>query len=75
MNYIPGDKVVLRGRLFANSQTHSGMDRSGTWYIYDGKLINGRYRVTSLTSRVGQLPISINISGYVNADDIHLLED
>lgn len=38
-----GDKIKLDGILFSNSQTHCGMRRRGEWFIYDGKLVNGRY--------------------------------
>lgn len=72
MEYNPGDVVELHGRLFANSQTHCGMERSGLWFIYDGKLVDGRYRVTNLLERVQRIPQSRNVSGYVNAEDISL---
>lgn len=65
-----GDKIKLDGILFSNSQTHCGMRRQGEWYIYDGKLVNGRYRVTNLESRINKYPISVNCSGYVNPSDI-----
>ena len=55
-----GDKIKLDGILYSNSQTHCGMRRSGEWFIYDGKLVNGRYRVTNLESRIGKYPISGN---------------
>lgn len=48
------------------------MRRSGEWFIYDGKLVNGRYRVTNLSSRIGKYPISVNVSGYVEPSDIEL---
>lgn len=54
-----GDKIKLDGVLFSNSQTHCGMRRRGEWFIYDGKLVNGRYRVTNLESRIGKYPISV----------------
>lgn len=59
-----GDKIKLDGILFSNSQTHCWMKRRGEWYIYDGKLVNGRYRVTNLESRISKYPISVNVSGY-----------
>ncbi len=68
-----GDKIKLDGILYANSQTHCGMRRSGEWFIYDGKLVNGRYRVTNLESRIGKYPISVNVSGYVEPEDIELI--
>ena len=68
-----GDKIKLDGVLFSNSQTHCGMCRSGEWFIYDGKLVNGRYRVTNLENRIGKYPISVNVSGYVEPSDIELV--
>lgn len=44
--------------------------KSGTYYIYDGKEINGRYRITSSAERAGKKPISDNVTGYVNKTDI-----
>lgn len=68
-----GDKIKLDGILFSNSQTHCGMRHSGEWFIYDGKLVNGRYRVTNLESRIGKYPISVNVSCYVEPGDIELI--
>lgn len=68
--YKAGDKIKLDGILFSNSQTHCGMERHGEWFIYDGKLVNGRYRVTRQESRVNVYPISVNCSGYVDPADI-----
>lgn len=71
-----GDKIKLDGILFSNSQTHCGMRRSGEWYIFDGKLVNGRYRVTNLeSSSIGKYPISVNVSGYVEPSDIELVDN
>lgn len=50
------------------------MRRSGEWYIFDGKLVNGRYRVTNLESSIGKYPISVNVSGYVEPSDIELVD-
>lgn len=43
---------------------------SGTYYIYDGKEMNGRYRITSSVSRVNKKPISQNVTGYVKKSDV-----
>ena len=74
MTYSPGDRVSLHGRLFANSQTHCGTERTGNWYIYDGKLVDGRYRITNLIDRVMRQPQSRNVSGYANASDLSPIE-
>lgn len=44
--------------------------KSGTFYIYDGKEINGRYRITNTPARAGKTPISDNVTGYVNKADL-----
>lgn len=42
--------------------------RTGTYYIYDGIQINGRYRITNTESRCGKLPIGQNVTGWVPAE-------
>ncbi|MGN0520297.1 MAG: glycoside hydrolase family 25 protein [Candidatus Fimenecus sp.] len=44
--------------------------KSGTFYIYDGKEINGRYRITSSPARAGKTPMAENVTGYVNKTDL-----
>ena len=44
--------------------------KSGTFYLYDGKEISGRYRITNSPSRAGKTPISENVTGYVNKADL-----
>lgn len=42
---------------------------------FDGKLVNGRYRVTNLESNIGKYLISVNVSGYVEPSDIELVDN
>lgn len=42
---------------------------------FDVKLVNGRYRVTNLESRIGKYPISVNVSGHVEPSDIELVDN
>ena len=72
-SYKAGEKTKLIVVEFSNSQTHCVMCLRGKWFIYDGKLVNGRYRVTNLESRIGKYPISVNVSGYVDPNDIELV--
>ena len=61
-----GDVVQLaKGKLYLASTGAAGVTRSGTFYLYDGKAINGRYRVTNKAERVGKTPIALNVSGWV----------
>ena len=45
---------------------------SGTYWLYDGILVNGRYRITNAPSRCGKLPVGTNVTGWVNPSDIGL---
>ena len=43
---------------------------SGTYYLYDGILVAGRYRITNTPSRCGKLPVGKNVTGWVDASQI-----
>lgn len=53
----------------ATAKTPSGK-KSGTFYIYDGKEINGRYRITSSPSKAEKKPIGENVTGFVDKADL-----
>ena len=40
---------------------------SGTYYLYDGTLVAGRYRITNTKGRCGKLPMGKNVTGWVDA--------
>lgn len=44
--------------------------KSGTYYIYDGIEINGRYRITVSPERAQKKPIGDNVTGYVDKKDL-----
>lgn len=44
--------------------------KSGTFYIYDGIEINGRYRITSSPSKAEKKPIGENVTGFIDKSDI-----
>ena len=61
-----GDVIVLKkGKLYLSSTGNAHVTRTGTFYLYDGKNVNGRYRVTNSTKRVGKTPLALNVSGWV----------
>lgn len=61
-----GDTVKLsKDKLFLSSTGSAALTRTGTFYLYDGKKVNGRYRVTNKKSRVGKKPVVLNVSGWV----------
>lgn len=67
-----GDKITLKNApLYASSSTKKPTRvLSGTYYIYDGVLIGGRYRITVAQSLCGKLPVWKNVTGYVEAGEV-----
>lgn len=43
---------------------------TGTYYLYDGILVAGRYRITNTPSRCGKLPVGTNVTGWIDASQI-----
>lgn len=69
-----GAAVTLNATALYVSSTATSRagTKSGTYYLYDGILIQGRYRITNTPSRVGKTPVSQNVTGWVDAADIGL---
>lgn len=70
--FSAGDKVVLKNaRLFVSSTASTEVKHiEGEYYIYDGKEINGRMRITNSSARVGKKPISENVTGFVKKEEL-----
>lgn len=70
----PGAAVTLNATpLYVASTSKSrAATKTGTYYLYDGILIRGRYRITNTPSRVGKTPVGKNVTGWVDAADIGL---
>jgi hypothetical protein len=61
-----GEVVKLnKGKLYLASTGKLAVTRTGTFYLYDGKKVNGRYRVTNKANRVGKKPLALYVSGWV----------
>ena len=71
-SYKKGDKITLKNApLYASaSDTKAKTKKSGTFYIYDGVLTNGRYRVTISKALCGRKPMSIFVTGWIKKTDI-----
>jgi GH25 family lysozyme M1 (1,4-beta-N-acetylmuramidase) len=67
-NIKKGDAIVLNKEpLYANATTAKVSSHvSGTYYIYDGVKVDGRYRITNSKARVGKAPAWLNVTGYVD---------
>lgn len=69
--YEVGRKIILNNAfIFPTSTSTSYNILSGTYYFYDGKNINGRYRITNSLTKVGKAPIENNIFGYITKESI-----
>lgn len=66
-----GGSVSLSNAPFYYTSTAASPSayKSGTFYFYDGILINGRYRITNSPDRCGKLPVEQNVTGWVPAED------
>lgn len=66
---VPGGAAVLTNAPFycGSGSTEPSCYKSGTYYFYDGILVNGRYRMTITTDRCGKLPVAVNVTGWVPA--------
>ena len=66
-----GDKIMLKNAvLYASSTAKSGAKKTGTFYLYDGVEVNGRYRITTKAGYCGKNPIGRYVTGWVEKKDI-----
>lgn len=71
-NLTSGTMVSLDNTPIYISATAKNYERklTGTYYIYDGIEMNGRYRITNSVSNVKKRPVSNYVTGYVKKSDI-----
>lgn len=66
-SYTKGTKVELdNATLYVSATATSGTKRSGIYYIYDGNVVNGRYRITTKAEYCGKTPAGKYVTGWVN---------
>ncbi len=65
--YKAGDKIILKDeKLYASATMTSDANTvSGEYYVYDGKIINGRIRITNSRGNVNRKPIGNFVTGYI----------
>ncbi len=57
--------------IYSTSLTNRVSARvSGTYYIYDGQVINGRIRITTRPSFVNRRPTPLFVTGWINTSDL-----
>lgn len=66
-----GAKVTLNGNtLYASASAKSGYSKSGTFYVYDKEVVNGRVRITNSESNVGKTPVGNYVTGWIDVSVI-----
>lgn len=65
--YTAGKSLTLNNTPIYISSTSKKVAgyKSGTFFVYDGNVINNRIRITNSASRVGKKPTSENVTGYM----------
>lgn len=65
--YTAGKALTLNNTPIYISSTSKKVAgyKSGTFFVYDGNVINNRIRITNSASRVGKKPASENVTGYM----------
>ena len=62
---------LIGARLYGSASAKDPVNTvTGTYYLYDGENIGGRYRITTSKDRCGKTPIGENVTGFVNAADV-----
>ena len=66
-----GERIDLQNAplYISSSAKRKARNVNGVYYVYDGKEINGRYRITKSRSRVEKKPTAINVTGWINKED------
>jgi len=69
-----GTKVILNNTpLYISSTTAKPTTRiSGTFYIYDGKDVNGRYRITTAKSNCMKTPVTKYVTGWIDKGGVKI---
>lgn len=70
--YKAGEKIYLKDAdLYSAAMSERVAGKiSGTYYIYDGIYLEGRYRITNSMKNVERKPIGKFVTGFVDRDDL-----
>lgn len=61
---------LTKAALYVSSTAISRANTiTGNYWLYDGKLINGRYQVANTAARCGAQPVGSNVTGWVDEKD------
>ncbi len=67
-----GRKLILKNvPLFASAKAKTSASTvTGTYWVYDDGVTNGRIRITNSANSVGKTPAAQNVTGFINQSDI-----
>ena len=65
-----GGAMCFLTTLYSSSTVKTGTKKSGTYYLYDGQVVNGRMRITNSAANCGKTPAGSYVTGWVNKADI-----
>ena len=69
--YAKGVKINLSNvTLYSSSTAKTGTKKSGTYYLYDRQVVNGRMRITNSVANCGKTPAGSYVTGWVEKKDI-----
>jgi len=54
----------------ASTATSTKLRKTGTFYIYDGEVINGKMRITCAKSLCGKKPVWLHVTGWIVPSDL-----
>ena len=70
-SYKKGTKISLKNKtLYVSATAKSGVKKSGTYYLYDGAVVNGRMRITNKKIYCGKNPVGQYVTGWIDKADI-----
>ncbi len=71
-DFVVGQEVLLnKVGLYASSTSKKEVNAiSGKYYLYDGKMINNRFRITNSKENVNRKPMSTFVTGYINKEQV-----
>jgi len=69
---VAGSKLTLNSTALYVSATaaNKSTTKTGTFYVYDSIVINGRIRITNSSNNVGRTPMSTYVTGWINVSGI-----
>lgn len=66
-----GDKISANPfTLYISAYSKTGVLKTGNYYLYDGQIVNGKYRITNDINNCGKAPIGKYVSGWIDADKV-----